>query len=61
MVGRIKDFDEENEKKFCERHPMGRCAEPEEIAEAVLWLCGDKFRFITGPNLLLDRGSMLQR
>jgi NAD(P)-dependent dehydrogenase (short-subunit alcohol dehydrogenase family) len=39
-------------KEFTERvvriQPMGRMAEPKEVAEAVIWLCSDKASFITG-------------
>jgi len=34
--------------------PMGRLAEPSEIAEAVLWLCSSKAIFVTGHALVVD-------
>jgi NAD(P)-dependent dehydrogenase (short-subunit alcohol dehydrogenase family) len=37
-------------------HPMGRIGEPEEVAEAVIWLCSDKASFITGQALAIDGG-----
>jgi len=37
-------------------HPMGRIAQPEEIARAVVWLCSDGASFITGHPLMLDGG-----
>lgn len=61
MIDRITNFDQQQEEKFCSRHPMGRCAEVSEIAEAVYWLCSDKSSFITGHNLLLDGGSKMKR
>ena len=39
-----------------ERHPLGRLAEPPEIAEAVVWLCSDKASFVTGVALPVDGG-----
>jgi len=36
--------------------PMARMAEPEEMAEAVLWLCSDAASFITGHVLPIDGG-----
>ena len=37
-------------------HPIGRTGRPEEIAEAVLWLCSDKASFVTGHTLAADGG-----
>jgi NAD(P)-dependent dehydrogenase (short-subunit alcohol dehydrogenase family) len=36
--------------------PMGRMAEPEEVAEAVLYLASDAARFVTGTELVIDGG-----
>ncbi len=36
--------------------PMGRIAETEEIAHAVLWLCSDEASFVTGQTLAPDGG-----
>lgn len=41
-------------------HPIGRAAQPEEIAEAVLYLCSDRASFITGHELLVDGGFTAQ-
>lgn len=41
-------------------HPMGRIGEPEEVAEAVLWLCSDAASFVTGHLLVLDGGLVAQ-
>jgi NAD(P)-dependent dehydrogenase (short-subunit alcohol dehydrogenase family) len=40
--------------------PMGRIAEPEEIAQAVVYLASDNARFITGTSLVLDGGFVAQ-
>jgi NAD(P)-dependent dehydrogenase (short-subunit alcohol dehydrogenase family) len=37
-------------------YPLGRIAEPEDIAGAILFLCGPDARWITGANLVVDGG-----
>lgn len=37
--------------------PLGRLADPRDIANAALWLCSDEARFITGAALSVDGGS----
>jgi NAD(P)-dependent dehydrogenase (short-subunit alcohol dehydrogenase family) len=37
-------------------HPIGRIGTPEEIADAVVWLCSEKSSFVTGVALPLDGG-----
>jgi 3(or 17)beta-hydroxysteroid dehydrogenase len=36
--------------------PLGRLADPSEIAEAVLYLASDRARFVTGSELVIDGG-----
>jgi len=36
--------------------PMGRFGQPEEIAQAILWLCADENAFVTGQAIQLDGG-----
>jgi NAD(P)-dependent dehydrogenase (short-subunit alcohol dehydrogenase family) len=38
--------------------PMGRRAAPEEIAEAVVWLCSDSASYVTGHALAVDGGHV---
>lgn len=41
-------------------HPMGRVAEPEDVAEAVLWLCSEASSFVTGQMINVDGGYTAQ-
>lgn len=41
-------------------HPIGRIGKPDEIAEAIVWLCSDKASFVTGANLPVDGGFVAQ-
>ncbi|MEW6749672.1 MAG: SDR family oxidoreductase [Candidatus Latescibacterota bacterium] len=36
--------------------PLGRAGEPEEIASAILFLCGDQCTYLTGHTLVVDGG-----
>jgi 3(or 17)beta-hydroxysteroid dehydrogenase len=49
MVGR-----EQGKAFLGGRHPIGRMAEPREIAEVVLWLASDRSSFVTGTEIAAD-------
>jgi NAD(P)-dependent dehydrogenase (short-subunit alcohol dehydrogenase family) len=38
------------------QHPAGRIGVPSDIAEMVLFLCGEKASFVTGENITIDGG-----
>jgi len=44
-------------EKWVAELPLGRIGDPEEVAEAVIWLCSDAASFITGASLTVDGGS----
>ena len=48
------------EQWSADRHPLGRIAEPEEIAEGVSFLLSDEASFITGHTLRVDGGFCSQ-
>ena len=51
---------QEVKERLIAMHPIGRVGKPEEIAEAVVWLCSDKASFVTGQSLPLDGGYVAQ-
>lgn len=36
--------------------PIGRAAEPDEVAAAILYLCGPSSTYVTGANIMIDGG-----
>ena len=42
--------------KFADRIPLGRAADPAEIADVIAFLASDDARFVTGVNLPVDGG-----
>jgi len=43
-------------RQIAAMHPMGRAGYPEEIADAVVWLCSNEASFVTGQSLTVDGG-----
>lgn len=60
MIDRYAHGDAATLQALRAAHPMGRMAQPEEIAEAAIWLCSDKSSFITGHTLMADGGYTAQ-
>jgi NAD(P)-dependent dehydrogenase (short-subunit alcohol dehydrogenase family) len=56
MVDELIGLHESMEQKLVQSIPMKRLGKPEEIAEAIVWLCSDKASFINGHALALDGG-----
>ena len=56
MVDRTTGKDKAVEKQFENMEPVGRMGEPEEVAEAIMWLCSDASSFVTGHALAVDGG-----
>lgn len=43
-------------KRFAERIPLGRGAEPDEVADVIAFLASEDARYVTGVNLPVDGG-----
>jgi len=43
-------------ERFDHRQPIGRIGHPSDIAQAALWLAGDRSTFVTGEALVVDGG-----
>jgi NAD(P)-dependent dehydrogenase (short-subunit alcohol dehydrogenase family) len=56
MIDRITGNDKEAEKQFISMEPVGRMGNPEEVSEAVIWLCSDAASFVTGHSMPVDGG-----
>jgi NAD(P)-dependent dehydrogenase (short-subunit alcohol dehydrogenase family) len=54
MIDRLVAANPEMEAALVAGTPMGRLGRPEEIAEAVVWLCSDRASFVTGHNMVVD-------
>jgi NAD(P)-dependent dehydrogenase (short-subunit alcohol dehydrogenase family) len=47
----------EHRKTFLDRIPIGRFAEPEEMASPILWMCSDDASYLSGHLMVVD-GAM---
>jgi NAD(P)-dependent dehydrogenase (short-subunit alcohol dehydrogenase family) len=50
----------ERRARIMASEPMGRVGTPEEVAEAVVWLCSDAASFVTGHTMTVDGGYVAQ-
>ncbi|MEU3520620.1 SDR family oxidoreductase [Streptomyces sp. NPDC006654] len=55
-TGMIEDMTEDMRQQLLDRTLLGRAAEPEEVATAVLWLADAKASYVTGSEITVDGG-----
>jgi NAD(P)-dependent dehydrogenase (short-subunit alcohol dehydrogenase family) len=51
--------DEQTRQRITSGIPVGRLADPHEIAEAIFWLCSDAASYVTGVTLPVDGGYVV--
>ena len=57
MMDRFTGGTAEGWGKVVSEEPIGRAGKPEEIADAVIWLCSDAASFVVGHALVVDGGQ----
>lgn len=60
MIERVFVTQPEMEQPLTAMEPVGRMGKPEEIAEAVVWLCSEAASFVTGHPMVVDGGLVAQ-
>jgi NAD(P)-dependent dehydrogenase (short-subunit alcohol dehydrogenase family) len=56
MVERFTGHEPEAEAALLASEPVGRLGRPDEIADAVVWLCSSRSSFVTGQAIAVDGG-----
>ena len=60
MMDRFTGGTAEGRARVISEEPIGRMGRPEEIANAVLWLCSDASGFVIGSAMVVDGGQTIQ-
>lgn len=60
MVRQVMDSSPEARRTLEALSPMGRVAQPEEMAQAAIWLCSDMASFVNAHALVLDGGALAE-
>jgi len=60
MMARFTGGTPEGRARVISEEPIGRMGRPEEIANAVVWLCSDVASFTVGHALIVDGGQTVQ-
>jgi len=56
LMEKLTRFHPEEREHINSEIPMKRLAQPDEMAQVVLWLCSDAASFVTGSNISVDGG-----
>ncbi len=58
MMDRVKSYVPNVDEMFAESTALKRVGQPEEIANAVFWLCSDEASYVTGAIVPVDGGML---
>ena len=56
MLDRVTGGDEEAKAAFLSTIPLGRAGDPDEIADAIVFIASDRAGFLSGQTIFLDGG-----
>lgn len=59
MYERRVGTDQEKTTRIASEIPLGRLGQPQDVAEAVIWLCSPAASFVTGHSLVVDGGDIV--
>lgn len=60
LIKNVRDNDPETYQKFCTQIPLGRLADPKEIANVVAFLSSDLSSYIIGSTIVVDGGVTIE-
>jgi len=60
MLNRAFEKRPDMEERYARSEPMKRIGQPEEVGEAVAWLCSERASYMTGLPMPVDGGYMAQ-
>ena len=58
-AGMISTVDKQQQQQIIENIPVGRLGNPQELAECILYLCGNGGRYVTGQTLHINGGLFI--
>jgi NAD(P)-dependent dehydrogenase (short-subunit alcohol dehydrogenase family) len=59
MSANALDSDPERKRKVLSRTPMAKLGEPDDVAEAILYLASDGAKYVTGVSIPVDGGNSI--